>query len=231
MKIRIIALMLMVVAFVSETEAQKNNKNTIDTVKIGNQVWMKRNLDVDHYRNGDSIPKVKNSSDWTDLKTGGWCYYNNDTNNREIYGKLYNWYAVNDLRGLAPEGWHVATDEEWKELEMCLGMTKSEADEFGWRGTDQGSQIAGTSDLWSIGTLKKNKKFGISHFSALPGGWQCSASGSVNGIGYICRWWTATQNNTKNAWYRHLDYRNADILRGINYLRNGFSVRCVRDKK
>jgi uncharacterized protein (TIGR02145 family) len=82
---------------------------------------MRENLDVVTYRNGDIIPQVTDPSLWSSLTTGAWCYYNNDANNGGIYGKLYNWYAVNDPRGLAPEGWHVPTDEEWETLTNKLG--------------------------------------------------------------------------------------------------------------
>ena len=98
------------------------NANAQDnaTITIGNQNWMVKNLDVSTYRNGDSIPQVQDSTDWANLKTGAWCYYDNDPANGAIYGKLYNWYAVNDPRGLAPEGWKVPTDAEWTILEIYL---------------------------------------------------------------------------------------------------------------
>ena len=86
--------------------------DNIETVVIGNQEWMKKNLDVSMYRNGDLIPEVKDKQEWINLTTGAWCYYNNDSQNGKLYGKLYNWYAVNDSRGLAPEGFHVPTIDE-----------------------------------------------------------------------------------------------------------------------
>jgi len=91
------------------------------SVKIGNQVWMSTNLNVDIYRNGDIIPQVTDPTAWAELTTGAWCYYNNDSLKGAIYGKLYNWYAVNDPRGLAPKGWHIPTDEEWITLVNSLG--------------------------------------------------------------------------------------------------------------
>ena len=93
--------------------------NTYKTVKIGKQEWMAENLNVSHYCNGDPIPKAKD--EWSKLKTGAWCYYDHDEENGKIYGKLYNGYAVYDPRGLAPEGWHVSTDNEWKILMKYLG--------------------------------------------------------------------------------------------------------------
>jgi uncharacterized protein (TIGR02145 family) len=88
----------------------------IKEVKIGDQIWMTENLNVDHYRNGDPIPEVKDPVEWAKLKTGAWCYYDNEPENGKKYGKLYNWYAVNDPRGLEPEGWHVPTNTEFDKL-------------------------------------------------------------------------------------------------------------------
>lgn len=107
--------------------------NIYQTVKIVDQWWMAENLKVTHYRNGDPIPNVTNNSDWGNLSTGTYCAYNNDNVNISTYGLLYNWYAVADSRELAPTGWHVPTDEEWKQLEMSLGMSDSEANDRGWR--------------------------------------------------------------------------------------------------
>jgi hypothetical protein len=91
-------------------------ESTIETVVIGTQEWTTKNLNVSRYRNGDEIPEVKDPKKWAKLTTGAWCYYNNDPENGATYGKLYNWYAVNDLRGLAPEGFHIPTDTELKKL-------------------------------------------------------------------------------------------------------------------
>ncbi|MCK5521433.1 MAG: fibrobacter succinogenes major paralogous domain-containing protein, partial [Candidatus Marinimicrobia bacterium] len=109
--------------------------NTYKVVKIANQIWMAENLKVTKYRDGTVIPDVTDAGAWTGLSTGAYCFYNNDANNAETYGALYNWYAVNGntidtsrIFELAPEGWHVPTDAEWKELEMFLGMSQSTAD-------------------------------------------------------------------------------------------------------
>jgi hypothetical protein len=91
------------------------------TITIGNQVWTSKNLDVETYRNGDVIPQVQDQNAWNNLTTGAWCYYDNDASNGTKYGKLYNWYAVNDPRGLAPNGYHIPTDAEWTTLVNYLG--------------------------------------------------------------------------------------------------------------
>ena len=95
--------------------------NTYKTIKIGKQKWMAENLNVSSYRNGDPIPQVQDKDEWAKLTTGAWCYYENDVENGKIYGKLYNWYAVNEPRGLAPEGWHISNDDEWGILIDRLG--------------------------------------------------------------------------------------------------------------
>ena len=95
--------------------------NVYQTVTISNQTWMKSNLNVSHYRNGDVIPQITDSSQWANLTTGAWCYYKNDDANGPVYGKMYNWYAVNDPRGLAPVGYHIPNNLEWSNLTTFLG--------------------------------------------------------------------------------------------------------------
>lgn len=91
------------------------------SVNIGNQIWTKKNLDVTRYRNGDLIPQVTDSAQWANLTTGAWCWYNNDSATYgAIYGRLYNWYAVNDPRGLAPYGWKVPSEQDWSNLMLFL---------------------------------------------------------------------------------------------------------------
>jgi uncharacterized protein (TIGR02145 family) len=106
-------------------------------VKIGTQVWMSKNLDVSTFRNGEPIPQVQDQEAWRGLKTGAWCYYANDRSSYGMkYGKLYNWYAVNDPRGLAPKGYHIPSDEEWTVLTDFLGGDGVAADKMkrktGW---------------------------------------------------------------------------------------------------
>jgi uncharacterized protein (TIGR02145 family) len=114
----------------------------LPTIVIGNQQWMSENLEVMTYRNGDVIPYVSDQSTWDGLTTGAWCYYNNDPANGPIYGKLYNWYAVNDSRGLAPTGWHIPTDAEWTALSTKLGVRSG--DDSGFQGLLGGRRTAGS---------------------------------------------------------------------------------------
>ncbi len=199
--------------------------NVYETVQIGDQVWMAENLRVTHYRNGEPIPNVTDDSEWRGLSTGAYCVYNNSV---DTYGFLYNWYATGDTINniIAPEGWHVPTDEDWKELEMYLGMSQSKADDTGWRGKDEGSKLKSTSGWYDNGNGTNEVGF-----TALPGGYRGSGNGvfsSVDSVGY---WWSATENRSATAWGRMLGYFAPSILRYLNgYDKNaGCSVRCVED--
>lgn len=198
-------------------------------VIIGDQVWMQKNLNVSHYRNGDVIPNVTSSSEWSNLTTGAWCYYNNDEANGLIYGKLYNWFTVNDERGLAPEGWHIPSDEEWKLLEMELGMSQEEADDFGWRGTNQGSQIAGRADLWEDGELDKNSDFNIINLNILPSGYRGLNSEFWN-IKMFANFWTSNNYRDEFTFFRNLYFNKMQIYRTDANKTYGYSVRCIKDE-
>jgi uncharacterized protein (TIGR02145 family) len=128
---------------VSDEKLTDIDRNVYQTVKIGDQVWMAENLRVTHYRNGDAIPNVKDE-EWSDLRSGAYCAYENDETTAVTYGYLYNWSAVNDSRNIAPAVWHVPTDEEWKTLEMVLGTNQSQADDIGHRGIDEGGTHRGS---------------------------------------------------------------------------------------
>ncbi|HMA76597.1 MAG TPA: FISUMP domain-containing protein [Candidatus Krumholzibacteriaceae bacterium] len=201
--------------------------NVYQTVTIGTQEWMAENLKVTHYRNGDPIPNVTDDGTWYGLSSGAYCEYDNDGGNVTTYGRLYNGYAVDDSRNIAPEGWHVATDEEWKQLEMYLGMSQSEADDTGLRGTDEGGKLkeSGTTHWISPNTGATNE----SGFTALPGGYRYDY-GSFTNMGLYAFFWSSTEsNNSFIAWHRYLGYGSAQVGRGDYYKQDGFSVRCVRD--
>jgi len=160
--------------------------NTYETVQIGDQVWMAENLKVTHYNNGDEIPNIIESSEWVNTTTGASGVYNNNpTAFLETYGRLYNWRAVADDRGVCPAGWHVPSDDEWKSLEMELGMSQSHADiETGvngnYRGVNEsvGAKLAGELSLWASGDLINNSEFGQTGFNAPPGGRRNNWSGT-----------------------------------------------------
>jgi len=200
--------------------------NVYQTIKIGDQWWMMENLKVTHYRNGDPIPNVTDNTAWYNLTTGSYCNYNNDEGNVATYGRLYNWYAVSDSRNIAPAGWHVPTDEEWKQLEMNLGMSQAQADTTGWRGTDEGGKLkeAGTTH-WDTPNGGATNGSG---FTALPGGYR-DTNGGFNYIGYDALFWSSTEHDSSNAWYRLLNYYSSQVSRYYYDKRSGYSVRCVRD--
>ena len=187
----------------------------LPTIVIGTQQWMSKNLDVAFYRNGDPIPQVTDPTAWAALTTGAWCNYNNDSTQGNKYGKLYNWYAVNDPRGLAPQGWHIPSDAEWTTLETSLGGTSVAGGKM---------KEAGTLNWTSPNTQGNNN----SGFAGLPGGYRYN-DGSFLNVGGNGYWWSSTEFNTPLAWYRILYYNNGSINR-VNYTKlYGFSVRCIRD--
>ena len=201
--------------------------NVYLTVPIGNQWWMAENLRVTHYRNGDDIPHVTDNTTWVNLTTGGYCNYDNDQDHVSTYGRLYNCYAIDDSRNIAPEGWHVPTDEEWKELERSLGMSASEADDSGWRGTDEGGQLkeSGTTHWLDPNTGATN----ASYFSAIPAGCRALSAGNFVNMGYSAYFWSSTETTALHAWVRRLSYNYSSIYRGVYNKEYGFPIRCVRD--
>ena len=184
-------------------------------VGIGTQQWMSKNLDVAFYRNGDPIPQVTDPTAWAALTTGAWCYYNNDSTQGNKYGKLYNWYAVNDTRGLAPQGWHIPSDAEWTTLATSLGGASVAGGKM---------KEAGTLNWISPNTEGNNN----SGFAGLPGGYRFS-NGTFISVGVYGSWWSATETNTTAAWNRYLNYYDGGIDRATNGKKLGFSVRCLRD--
>ena len=206
-----IVLSLFALLVISTLHAQVN----FSVVKIGGQTWMAKNLNADHYRNGDPIPEVKDPLKWPYLTTGAWCYYNNDSTQGNTYGKLYNWYAVNDPRGLAPKGWHIPSDSEWTTLEKSLG----------------GSVVAGG----------KLKEAGIIHWSNPntggnnSSGWTALPGGQRNQLGYFAYvkevgyWWTSSEGNTPFALFHLMSFADGRALGSYSNKQFGYSVRCVKD--
>jgi len=200
--------------------------NTYQTIKIGDQWWMAENLKVTHYRNGDPIPHVTDGGTWAGLSTGAYCEYDNDPANVATYGRLYNWFAADDSRGIAPEGWHIPSDSEWKQLEIYLGMSQSEADAVNWRGTDEGGKLkeAGITHWNPPNTGATNE----SGFTALPGGCR-SYYGTFDSIISCAYLWSSAEYSSGFAWPRTLSCNYSWVYRNIYYKWNGFSVRCVKD--
>jgi uncharacterized protein (TIGR02145 family) len=186
---------------------------SLPSVTIGTQIWSSQNLSVATYRNGDPIPQVTDPTAWANLTTGAWCWYNNDSATyAATYGRLYNWYAVNDPRGLAPQGWHVPTDAEWTTLTNFLG----------------GESVAGTAMKSTAGWYNNGNGTNSSGFSGLPGGY-CSNDGTFYYVGGYGYWWSASAFDITNALNLNLNYNNSNVNRNNNNKTNGFSVSVVRD--
>jgi uncharacterized protein (TIGR02145 family) len=200
--------------------------NTYFTIKIGDQCWMAQNLKVTKYRNGDSIPVVTDDTKWYGLSTGAYCNYLNDAGLGNLYGRLYNWYAIYDSRGLTPEGWHVPTDEEWKQLEMYLGMSQAEADAVDWRGTDEGGKLKDYGiALWRSPNTGATNERG---FTVLPGGHR-TGNGYFTTINYGAFFWSSTMVDINQAWQRFFANNHGDLYRSGYDMRCGKSIRCIKD--
>jgi uncharacterized protein (TIGR02145 family) len=189
--------------------------NVYHCITIGTQVWMVENLKVTKYRNGDPIPIVSDKTQWGKLQKGACCIYENKVSNNAIYGKLYNWYAVNDSRNIAPKGWHVPTDAEWMTLINYLGGE-----------TVAGGKMKETGTaLW----LKPNAgATNSSGFKALPGGTR-GFTGIFNTMRYYCVFWSSTQVDEYQSYSHTLNYIVQTSLKNSSGKQFGFSIRCVKD--
>ena len=191
------------------------------TVQIGGQCWFAENLRTEQYRNGDGIPHLIDCDSWSSTPAGAYCYYENEIDNTNLHGLLYNWLVTNSANEICPSEWHVPSDAEWMTLEMELGMSESQANGTYWRGTNEGSNVK--SDVNWNGT-------NTSGFQALPSG----TRGPYNGCGFAALdsstwYWTSTGNGSL-AVGRQLSSIESGIARMTSYqLRNGFSVRCIKD--
>jgi uncharacterized protein (TIGR02145 family) len=207
------------------------NGNTYVTIKIGTQEWMQENLRTTKYNNGDVIPTGLNYVQWSNATTGAWTYYNDSAQYNNPYGKLYNWYAVADSRGLCPTGWHVPTDSDWnvlvKQLDYAADTSQNSYNQSpvaGWYLKTPGSLLTGNG-LWLATDTATNNSSG---FSGLPAGY-CSLSFDFDKISLGGYWWSSTEIITAGPWARNLNYTDPFVLRKIYDKRYGFSVRCIKD--
>ena len=193
----------------------------MEIIRIGNQEWSIKNLDVDSFRNGEIIPECKTVEEWESAGEDGnpaWCYYENNKTNGEKYGKLYNWYAVKDLKGLAPTGWHIPSDDEWAHLIENLGGKDTAGPKMkqkeGWNNDGNGNNESG--------------------FSGLPHGYRGNQEPTYydcnfGDVGKLGGWWSSTEKDRDNAWGRDLFYRDASIGRFYTSKKDGNAVRCIQD--
>lgn len=196
--------------------------NDAPTVKIGTQEWTAKNISIDHFANGDPIPQARTMEEWDQAgeeKTPAWCYYNFDPANGPKYGKLYNWFAIDDLRGLAPQGWHIPSDEEWTKLTAYLGgrlvAGSFMKDSNGWRNSGSASH-------------KGNNRSGL---TALPGGWIDGFAESFQDLGKFGKWWSSTEATLTIAGVgRRLQFDSREVvMEWAAAKRDGLSVRLVKD--
>ena len=211
--------------------------NEYETVKIGDQCWFAENLKVSRYRDGTEIPRIEDHDDWWDLDEGARTVYDHksipdheefyvDSEEEmfEMFGYLYNFDAVIDERGLCPEGWTVPSDEDWKDLEIELGMDEDETEGYWYRGDDEGDKLKGGEGLWD-----NSEEYGSTGFNALPGGYRRNY-GDYGNIGTNANFWTSTDSNSK-AIRRNLYWENSEIYRIRTSQGNGLSVRCLKDNQ
>ena len=207
-------------------------ENTIgDEVTIGTQIWTTKNLNVEVYRNGDTIPQVIDSEEWSSLTKGAWCYYENQTSSGKIYGKLYNYYALTDSRGLAPKGFHIPSYDEWEILYKYLNSDREKAQaESNWEEAAKDYNYVSYKMKSEEGWSTING-YNASGFSALPGGRRNGEDGKFEDIGYNGCWFLTD----KNSYFNLSDY-GSDMIYSFDgkgtvseNFNVGRSVRCVKD--
>jgi len=199
-----------------EESVTDSDGNTYPAIRIGTQVWIIENLKTTKYNDGTSIPLVTNATDWENLTTPGYCWYDNDeVTYGDTYGALYNWYTVN-TGNLCPTSWHVPSDAEWNILSNYLG----------------GESVAG-GKLKETGTIHwASPNTGATNetgFTALPGGYR-DHFGYFDYIGQSGYWWSATETDTYNAWLRGMLYGSSSVSRLNTHKEFGISVRCIKDE-
>ena len=198
--------------------------NTYKTVKIGNQWWMAENLKVTVFNDKTPINAIaENAADsiWENASKAAFCIY--DT----TLGALYNWNVINNIKILAPKGWHIPSDDEWKTLEKTIGMETADLEKTAWRGTNEADKLLAKykapteSELYAFGTNE-------SGFNALFAGCRLF-SGGINQEKNTAFWWTSTPSTGNEAWYRYIDANQKKIFRQHTYTNYGFSIRCIKD--
>ncbi len=190
-------------------------EKSAETVKIDGLEWMTTNLAATQFRNGDQIPEAKTNEEWYAAGENGqpaWCYFENKPENGKTYGVLYNWFAVSDPRGIAPEGWHVATNQEWSQI----------TEKFG--GEDDAGKAFKSMDDWKEHTHASDS----SGLNCMAGG-RRDYTGKFFNIGIDGYWWCQDQYDERDAWGRNLNYLYPSVQSEYFNKYFGFSVRCVKD--
>jgi uncharacterized protein (TIGR02145 family) len=211
-------ILLFAVSTLTAQEFKDADGNVYRTVKYGLQVWTASNLNVSHFRNGDEIPQAQSPEEWAKAaldKKPAWCYYENDLQNGRKYGKLYNWYAVNDPRGLAPAGWHITINEDWRMLVNNL------------KGIDVASAKLKSPTEW-----KSKKGTNDIGFSAFPSGHR-EKDGKFRDLGTVCMFWSNSVPVSVKPSDKIYAFTLSDNTYEVQYLQSekgaGLSVRCEKD--
>lgn len=212
---------------VATTDKSANN-SAFESVKIGNQHWMTKNLDVSKFRNGDPIPEAKTIEEWNNAeknKKAAWCYYENSTENGKTYGKLYNWYAINDPRGLAPEGWEIPSYDDWYILRTFCGDWFEASIKLksidGWEIADK--MYKDDEDYLDQNNIMRSNETG---FSAIPGGIR-TFHGNFSFKDYVSFYWSSTEKTSNDAYYSSIDHSSENRL-DFGSKNQAMSVRCIK---
>lgn len=205
--------------FIKCTDGDENN---YPVVRIGDQIWMAENLKTSSYKNGTSIPHVENGTEWANLTAPGYCWYNNEISNKNIYGGLYNWYAVN-TGNLCPADWHVPSDNEWHQMVLYLDANATLLEERESRTAADNLKETGITH-WNY----PNAGTDDTGFTALPGGYR-RYTGEFGGTSDNGDWRTSTQYDATRVWYRYMFINSGDVYRKITNMQAGYSVRCIKD--
>ena len=208
--------------------------NSYTTVTIGSQVWMVENLKTTKYRNGDLIPNVTDGIQWGNLTTGGYCNYNDDSAIGNKHGKLYNWYAMNDSRNIAPIGWHVPSDADWSKLTIYIGANLGTSGTFEKALASKTDWVNSTKSGAVGNDLSKNNTSG---FTALPGGFRYEGgNSSENGyrdVGNYGYWWltgVSDEGGGLHGIYNvFVSYNDSDSDYRAYSKESGLSIRCIKD--
>lgn len=191
------------------------DSNVYATITIGNQIWMAENLKTTKFNDGKPISLVVNDALWKSLSRPAYCWYNNDKRNKEIYGALYNWYAI-DSKKICPKGWHVPSKVDWAYMISFVGDENYSGPKLKEKGTDH------WKNLFDNATDEYE-------FTALPGGMRYYSGAFPLFGGSYAIWWTASGYSVTDAWCRGLEDSSIRIFGGHDDKRNGFSVRCIKD--
>tara|TARA_B100001029_G_C15041849_1_gene444213 strand:+ start:722 stop:1777 length:1056 start_codon:yes stop_codon:yes gene_type:complete len=201
--------------------------NIYQTVEIGNQLWMSENLKVTHFNNGDAITYIENDGHWGSLDEGQYGVYDDELTNTDIYGNLYNWLAVDDIRGICPEGWHIPSYEEFIQLTDFIAPEGIES----WGNSAAGGKLKETGlEHWNYFSdqisLEASNESG---FTGLPAGYRNTNSGDYINIGFDGYFWSSTEHSSELAWRLYLFYYSSGCAQDVFGKPNGFSIRCLKD--